>query len=479
MTNYEPIIGLEIHAQINTKTKMFCNCNNDSFRKEPNINTCPVCMGFPGTLPVINKEAYLKGLKAALALNCKLPKFSKFDRKNYFYPDLTKGYQISQYDEPVSENGYVEFEVDGKEKRVGITRLHLEDDAGKLTHEATASLCDYNRAGTPLMEIVSEPELYSTQEASAYAREMQKVLRYAGVSDCDMEKGMMRFDINISIREKGETKFGTKVEVKNLNSFRFLEKALDYEFKRQVKALESGEEISQETRGFDIKQEVTTSQRSKEEAHDYRYFPEPDLPPMTITAKDIEKLREDLPELPYARKKRFIEELGLKPQDAYLLTETPELSDFFEETARLSEDPKLSNSFITTILLKHLKEDQTPLSDCKITPSALAKLIHLINDGEISNNAAKGEVFEEMYASGKSPSEIVEKKGLKQVSDEGLIEKLCQQVIDENPDTVEDIKGGKDRAIGALIGKVMQLSKGQANPGVVAQTMKKLLAQSG
>ncbi len=472
---YEPIIGLEIHAQVNTKTKMFCSCNNDSFRKEPNINTCPICMGLPGTLPVTNKKAYLKGLKAALALHCNIPSFSKFDRKNYFYPDLPKGYQISQYDQPVSENGYIEFEVNGETRKVGITRLHLEDDAGKLTHESAGTLCDYNRAGTPLMEIVSEPELYSTEEASAYAKEMQKILRYVGSSDCDMEKGMMRFDINISIRKKGETKFGTKVEVKNLNSFRFLEKALDYEFKRQVEALESGEEIIQETRGFDVKNEVTTSQRTKEEAHDYRYFPEPDLPPMTVTAGDIDKLKEELPELPFDRKKRFIEEFGLKPEDAYLLTETPELSDFFEETAKLSGNPKSSNSFITTILLKHLKEEQKDLESCNVTPELLAELIELVDSGEISNNVAKGEVFEEMYASGKSPKDIVSEKGLKQVSDEGLIEKLCQQVIDENPGAVEDIKGGKDRAIGALIGQVMKLSKGQANPGMVSEIIKKLL----
>ncbi|MBU1019311.1 Asp-tRNA(Asn)/Glu-tRNA(Gln) amidotransferase subunit GatB, partial [Patescibacteria group bacterium] len=321
MTNYEPVIGLEIHAQVNTKTKMFCGCDNDSFQKEPNTNVCPICMGFPGTLPAVNREAYKKGIRAARALNCKIPKFSKFDRKNYFYPDLPKGYQISQFDKPVSENGYVEFEVDGSVKKVGITRLHLEDDAGKLTHTSSGSLCDYNRSGTPLMEIVSEPEIYSTQEASAYARELQKVLRYVGSSDCDMEKGMMRFDVNISIRKKGEKELGTKVEVKNLNSFRSMERTLDYEFKRQVQALENSEEIHQETRGWDKKNEVTVSQRSKEEAQDYRYFPEPDLPPMTASESE-----EELPELPFARQKRFQEEFNLKDEDAKLLTETPDLA---------------------------------------------------------------------------------------------------------------------------------------------------------
>ncbi len=475
MPYYEPVIGLEIHAQINTKTKMFCGCDNDSFRKEPNINICPICMGFPGMLPATNKEAYFKGIKAALALNCTIPAFSKFDRKNYFYPDLTKGYQISQYDQPVSEKGYIEFEVNGTTKRVGITRLHLEDDAGKLTHESGGTLCDYNRAGTPLMEIVSEPELFSIEEASAYAREMQRILRYVGSSDCDMEKGMMRFDINISIREKGETKLGTKVEVKNLNSFRFLEKALAYEFDRQVKALESGEAIVQETRGFDTKSETTVSQRSKEEAHDYRYFPEPDLPPMEITKEEVEKIKTTLPELPFVKKLRFIEKFELKPEDANLLTETPELADFFEKTAELSGNPKASNSFISTVLMKHLNEDQKPLTACKITPASLAELIKMVDSKKISNNVAKGEVFKEMYASGKSPAEIISEKGLEQVSDTGLIEGFCQQVIGENPQAVEDIKSGKEKAIGTLIGKVMQLSKGQANPGLVAETMKKLL----
>lgn len=430
-------------------------------------------MGFPGTLPVINKEVYKKGLRAALALNCKIPKFSKFDRKNYFYPDLPKGFQISQFDKPISENGHIEFEVNGEIKKVGITRLHLEDDAGKLTHTNSGSLCDYNRSGTPLMEIVSEPELYSTEEASAYARELQKVLRYVGSSDCDMEKGMMRFDINISIRKKGEKEFGTKVEVKNLNSFRFLERALDYEFKRQVEALENGEKIQQETRGWDTKQEITISQRSKEESHDYRYFAEPDLPPMTT--ENAEKLAGELPELPFARQKRFQKEFELKHEDAKLLTETPELADFYEETAKKSSDPAKTNAFITTILIKHLKEEQKKLSSCKITPESLAELIKLINNGDISNNQAKGEVFASMYETGKSPQEIVEEKGLKQVSDSGQIEEFCKQVIAENPETVEDIKSGKDRAAGFLVGKVMQLSKGQANPAMVSETIKKLL----
>jgi len=433
-------------------------------------------MGFPGTLPVINKEAYLKGIKSALALNCKIPNFSKFDRKNYFYPDLPKGYQISQYDKPISENGYIEFEVDGEIQKVGITRLHLEDDAGKLEHSIDGTLCDYNRSGTPLMEIVSEPELYSIRSASEYAREIRRILRYMGSSDCDMEKGMMRFDINISVRKKGEKKFGTKVEVKNLNSFKFLEKALDYEFKRQVAALEKGEKIIQETRGWDTEQEITVPQRSKEEAHDYRYFPEPDLPPMTITDKEIEEISKNLPELPLKRKQRFIKEFELKNNDAETLIETPELSSFFEETTKLSGDPRSSNAFITTILLKHLNEDQKALNECSITPKTLAQLIKLVNQGEISNNAAKTDVFEEMYKTGDEPIKIVENKGLKQVSDTGAIEEMCKKVIAENPSVVEDIKNGKGKADGFLIGKVMQLSKGKANPGLVAQTIKKLIA---
>lgn len=475
MTTYEPVIGLEIHAQTNTKTKMFCGCDNDSFRKDPNTNVCPICMGFPGMLPVINKEAYEKGIKAALALNCKIPSFSKFDRKNYFYPDSPKGFQISQFDQPVSVDGHVEFEADGELKKVGITRLHLEDDAGKLTHVGNGSLCDFNRAGTPLMEIVSEPELYSTQEASAYARELQRLLRFVGASDCDMEKGMMRFDINISIREKGAKELGVKVEVKNLNSFRFLEKALDYEFKRQVEAMESGEEIVQETRGWDTKQEMTVSQRSKEEAHDYRYFPEPDLPPMKITDEDITKLKESLPELPFARKKRFEEEFEIDQESSKLLTETPEMADFFEEVAKKSGDAKKANAFITTVLIKHLKDEQKPLKDCKITTDQLSAIIKLVGAGDISNNQAKGEVFDSMYKTGKDPKEIIEEKGLKQVSDTGEIEGYCKKVIEENPEAAEDVKNGKDRAIGFLVGQVMQLSKGQANPGIATETIKKLL----
>lgn len=472
---YEPIIGLEIHAQMNTKTKMFCSCNNDSFLKPPNINICPICTGFPGVLPVVNKEAYLKGIKSALALNCKIPNSAKFDRKNYFYPDLPKGYQISQYDKPISENGHIEFETDGEIKKVRITRLHLEDDAGKLEHSRNSTLCDYNRAGTPLMEIVSEPELYSTSEASAYAREIRKILRYIGSSDCDMEKGMMRFDINISVRKKGEKKFGTKVEVKNLNSFKFLEKALDYEFERQTAALKKGEKIVQETRGWDTEQEITISQRSKEEAHDYRYFPEPDLPPMIITKKEIEKISKNIPELPLKRKYRFIKEFNLKPNDAETLIETPELSAFFEKTAKLSGDPRSSNAFITTILLKHLNEDQKNLIECKITPESLAELIKLVNKGDISNNTAKTEIFKDMYKTGNSPTKIVEKKGLKQVSDTETIEEMCKKVITENPNVITDIKNGKDKASGFLIGKVMQLSKGKANPELVSQTIRKLL----
>ena len=470
---YEPIIGLEIHAQVNTKTKMFCSCNNDSFQAAPNTNVCPVCMGFPGVLPIVNKEAYLKGIKAALALNCNIPKFSKFDRKNYFYPDLTKGFQISQYDQPISEKGYLEFEVEGEVKKVGITRLHLEDDAGKLTHERDGTLCDYNRSGTPLMEIVSEPELYSTKEASAYAKEIQKVLRHIGASDCDMEKGMMRFDINISIRKKGEKKFGTKVEVKNLNSFKFLEHTLDYEFQRQVKALESGEKIIQETRGWNTEMEITESQRSKEEAHDYRYFPEPDLPPMTITEEEIQRIKESLEELPLKKKFRFIKEMGLKEDDARLLSETPELSKYFEEVEKLSKDAQKANSFVTTVLLGKL--EGKPLSTSPIKPNHLAELINLVNKGEISNNMAKTEVFDEMFKTGKTPSEIVEEKGLKQVSDTGEIENICKKVIAENPSVVADIKSGANKAEGFLIGQVMKASKGKANPKMVSDIIKNLL----
>lgn len=475
-STFEPVIGLEIHAQVNTNTKMFCSCSTDSFGAQPNRNVCPICMGFPGMLPVINKEVVKKGLAAALALHCEIPEFSKFDRKNYFYPDSPKGFQISQYDKPISQNGHVDILVNGEKKSIRVNRLHLEDDAGKLVHESGGTLCDFNRSGSPLMEIVSEPDLRSVEEASAYAQEVRRILRYVGSSKCDMEKGMMRFDINISLRKKGQKEFGVKAEVKNLNSFKALELALAYEIKRQEEVLNDGGKIAQETRGWDDAKGETVSQRSKEEAHDYRYFPEPDLPPLTFEKAAIEKLKAQVKELPLDRKLRFMEKLGLTDEDAGILIEEKAMADYFEKVVEASGDAKKSVSFMNTILLKHLNNDGTPLADCKINPEQLGKLIKLVNDGVVSNNMAKTDIFEGMYASGKDPEKVVEEKGLKLVSDTGAIESICKKVLEENPGPVADFKGGKQQAFGFLVGQAMKASKGQGNPKVVNEILRKLLS---
>lgn len=475
MSNLQPVIGIEIHAHIATKTKMFCSCSNDSFGAEPNSNVCPICMGFPGMLPVINKEAVKKGIIAALALKCEIPHCAKFDRKNYFYPDLPKGFQISQYDKPISKNGQVEIMVNGKRKKIRITRLHLEDDAGKLIHTASGTLCDYNRSGCPLMEIVSEPDINSAEEAAVYAQEIRRILRYTGASDCDMEKGMMRFDINVSVRKKGEEKFGVKTEVKNLNSFKALQAALEYEIERQTGALAAGERIVQETRGWDDAKGETVSQRSKEEAHDYRYFPEPDLPPLEQGPHEVEALRSQTAELPLARKTRFVDGFGLSEEDAAILTEDRQMADYFEAVVNRCKDPQKAVSFVNTILLKHLHSEGLMIADAKIKPEHLARLIGLINNSVISNNMAKTEIFEEMYKTGKDPEKIMEEKGLKLVNDSGELETLCKKVIAENHGPAADYKGGKTNAFGFLVGQAMQQSKGRANPKTVNEILRKLL----
>ncbi|MBU1151193.1 Asp-tRNA(Asn)/Glu-tRNA(Gln) amidotransferase subunit GatB [Patescibacteria group bacterium] len=478
---FEAVIGLEIHAQISTETKMFCRCNNDSFDKEPNINTCPVCMGFPGQLPVLNKNAVEKGIRAALALNCKIPEYCKFDRKNYFYPDSPKGFQISQFDEPVSIDGYVDVEYldNGKfrDLRVGVTRLHLEDDAGKLTHVSGGTLVDFSRSGTPLMEIVSEPDMHSAVEASAYAREVQKIVRYVDSSEADMEKGMMRFDASVSIRPVGEDKLYPRAEIKNLNSFKALEGAISYEISRQKKEWEKsgGPMKGQITVGWNDEKGETFFMRDKEESDDYRYFPEPDIPPLEIDQKMVEKFKKEIPELPNLKKRRYVEEMGLLDDDARILSSDLKLALYFEEVVAKTGDFKRAVSFINTVLMKHLREELISVDEQKVSAEMMAGLINLVKDGEISNNLAKGEVFEEMYVDGKSAKEIVEEKGLKQVSDSGVIEEVCKSVIDANPQSVEDIKSGKDRAIGFLVGLVMKEMKGQANPQIVNDLIKKNL----
>ncbi|MDA1060593.1 MAG: Asp-tRNA(Asn)/Glu-tRNA(Gln) amidotransferase subunit GatB, partial [bacterium] len=459
-------------------TKMFCRCDNDSWDKEPNINVCPVCMGFPGQLPVVNKIAVEKGIKAALALNCNIPETSKFDRKNYFYPDSPKGFQISQFDEPVSEKGWVDVEIPDEDRfiKVGITRLHLEDDAGKLTHVRDASLVDFNRAGTPLMEIVSEPDLRSAKEASAYAKEIQKIVRYVGSSDADMEKGMMRFDASVSIRPKGEEKLYPRAEIKNLNSFKMLENAIEHEIKRQKKSWEKDGPLGGPvTVGWDDDKGETFFMREKEESNDYRYFPEPDIPPLVVTEKEVEAFRKEIPALPNERKRKYMDDHGLTEDDARILSSDFRLAQYFEDVVDKCGDSKLAVSFINTILMKHLNEELIGVDDQKVTAEMMGDLISLVASGEISNNAAKGEVFEEMYKSGRGAAEIVREKGLKQVSDEGAIEEACKKVIEANPGPVEDVKGGKDKAIGFLVGQVMKEMKGQANPKIANDALKRIM----
>lgn len=475
---FEAVIGLEIHAQVSTKTKMFCGCDNDSFGKAANVNVCPICMGFPGMLPVCNKEAIEKAVIAARALGCEIPEYSKFDRKNYFYPDLTNGFQISQFDQPISQNGELSIELEGKELKIGITRLHIENDAGKLTHTASGTLLDYNRAGTPLMEIVSEPDMRSAQEAKAYAESVQKILRYCGSSDCDMEKGMMRFDASISIREKGSTELNPRAEIKNLNSFRSLEIAIEHEIERQIALWKEGEPLSgDETRGWDEERLTTRLLRDKESAADYRYFPEPDLPPIEVSREQLQDWEKQVPELPDEKRKRFMSDYQLKEQDALFYSEDRELAELFESVASSTKEPALAHSFIGTILVGKLKEEHLKLIDSKITTEQLTELIELIKAGTISNNVAKSTVFEKMWTEGSMPKAIVESEGLVQVSDEGELESICQEVIEANPKAAEDVRAGQMKAIGSLVGGVMKASQGKANPKMVNDILKRLLLQ--
>lgn len=473
---YEVVAGLEIHVQLSTKSKLFCRCSNDSFNVAPNTNVCPVCMGFPGQLPVLNDGALEKALKASLALNCNIKSFSKFDRKSYFYPDLPKGYQISQYDEPVAEKGHLEVTLaDGSKKTVGITRVHMEDDAGKLVHTDGGTLCDYNRSGTPLIEIVSEPDMNSMEEASQYARSVQQIVRYVGSSDCDMEKGMMRFDINISLRPQGQKEFGTKVEIKNVNSFRSLERAFIYEVERQKELLDKGEKIVQETRGWDDSRGTTISQRLKEEADDYRYFPEPDLPPLEFKPEDIEKIKAALPEMPVQKLERFVSEYQINEADARILVTSLDLARYYEEVVVVCEDAKKAVSFVNTVLMAKLNEDLLEIGECKVKADDLGALIKMVNSGEVSISQARNDIFDEMYQSGESPSAIVERLGIKQVSDEGALKTACEAVIVANVGPVNDYKSGIEKAFGFLVGQVMKETKGQANPALVNKILKEML----
>lgn len=464
--NFETIIGLEVHVELKTNSKIFSPSPN-AFGAEPNTNVNPIDLGYPGVLPVLNEEAVNFAMKAAMALNCEIASFTKFDRKNYFYPDNPKAYQISQFDEPLAENGWIEIEVNGKKKKIGITRIHMEEDAGKLTHSDDGySLVDFNRQGTPLIEIVSEPDMRSPEEAYAYLEKLKSIIQYTGVSDCKMEEGSLRCDANISLRPIGQKEFGVKTELKNLNSFNFVQKALEFEEKRQRKVLLSGGQIRQETRRYDEQTKETILMRVKEGSDDYRYFPEPDLVPLYIDDEWKERIRAEIPELPDARKKRYIEDLGLPAYDAGVLTSTKEMSDFFEETIQAGADVKQTSNWLMGEVSGYMNKHQKELHDLALTPEALARLIQLIEKGTISSKIAK-KVFAELVEKGGDPEKIVKEKGLVQISDEGKLKEIIGGILDENQQSIEDYKNGKDRALGFLVGQVMKATKGQANPQMV------------
>ncbi len=472
---FETVIGLEIHAQISSNTKMFCQCSSDAFNKEPNINTCPICMGFPGQLPVINSAAFVQGVKAALALHCEIPEHSKFDRKNYFYPDLPKGFQISQFDEPVSKNGWLDIQVNSEKKRINITRLHLEDDAGKLMHVVDGTLCDYNRSGIALMEIVSEPDIRTAQEASAYAKTIQTILRYVGASEADMEKGMMRFDASVSIRPHGITVLSPRAEIKNLNSFKSLESAIEYEIERQIELWESGKPQDKNiTVGWNDEDQKTYFLRDKEGADDYRYFPEPDLPPLIATKKFVDDLRKQIPELPLDKQERYMTEYKLSEAEALLISSDIKMAQFYEEAVAISKDPKKSAAFITSILMSYLNRDNLTISETKVTAAMIGKLVNLINEGKISMNLAKGEVFDELYKNGQDPDAVIKAKGFVELDTKAL-DAVCEKILAANPKSVEDFKKGKQAAMQFLVGQAMKETRGQANPQLVQQILTKIL----
>ena len=486
---YNSIVGLEIHTELKTKSKMFCSCKNDPNERHPNVNVCPVCMGHPGTLPVINKEAVRKVIKTGISLNCKIPEHSKFDRKNYFYPDLPKGYQISQYDKPFCKEGFLE--MDGK--KIRITRVHLEEDTGRLIHPEGEdySLVDFNRAGIPLMELVTEPDLNSAQEAKKFAEGLQLILRYLKVSDADMEKGQLRVEVNISLSR--DQKLGTKVEIKNLNSFKAVEKAIDYEIERQTEVLDSGKKVVQETRGWDEVKGTTVSQRKKEEAHDYRYFPEPDLPALNLSKSFIREIKAEIPELPQQRKERLITEYNLDQKTCNISVNNKDLGEYFEKVMselrnwikeielkeKVKEEEqkkliKLASNYIITDLQGLLKSASVTGEDFLITPENFAEFISLIYRKELSSKIAK-QVLETMFKTGADPSHIIEEKGLTQLTDEKKIEKIIKDVISKNPKAVEDYRKGKETALQFLVGQVMAATKGRADPNIVNQLLKKLL----
>ncbi|MEN6439785.1 MAG: Asp-tRNA(Asn)/Glu-tRNA(Gln) amidotransferase subunit GatB [Syntrophobacter sp.] len=473
---YEPVIGLEIHAQLLTRSKVFCGCST-KFGASPNTHTCPICLGMPGVLPVLNRDVVEFTLRMALATHCTVAPFSQFARKNYFYPDLPKGYQISQYELPLAQNGWVEIETSSGPRRIRIHRIHMEEDAGKLIHDEyqPVSYVDFNRTGVPLMEIVSEPDLATPEEASAYLRTLREILRYLEICDGNMEEGSLRCDANISLRPVGTSGLGTKTELKNMNSFRNVQKALEFEMRRQEAVLEKGEPVIQETRLWDTNRNVTVSMRGKEEAHDYRYFPDPDLVPILVGPDWVERVRGALPELPDAKRERFTGDYGLPTYDAHVLTSSKALADYFEKVVADFPQSKTVSNWVMSELMRELNRNERDIEDCPVSPENLVQLLKLQDEGVISGKIAKS-VFEEMFATGKPARQIVDEKGLVQVRDESAIESVIDKVLADNPNEVEQYRAGKEKLFGFFVGQVMRMTKGKANPQLVNEILGKKLA---
>lgn len=473
--DYEAVIGLEVHAELMTRSKMFCGCSATYHGAEPDTQVCPVCLGLPGSLPVINERAVEFTVKTALALNCEIVEFARFDRKNYHYPDLPKGYQISQYDMPLSQNGWLEIDVNGRIRRIGVRRVHLEEDTARLTHGEGYSLVDFNRSGVPLIEIVSEPDIHTPEEAREYATRIRQILRWIGVSTGDMEAGALRVEPNISVRPRGSQVLGTRTEIKNLNSIRAVAQSLEYEIQRQIDVLESGGTVVQQTLGWDDARGITVPQRSKEYAEDYRYFPEPDLPPLVLSPAWVQQVRQTLPELPAERRRRYVEQFGLSPYDAGVLTATLRTGTYFEEAvAAYGGDPKNVANWVTGELFRVLNETGTSIEESPIAPDSLVELLRVVDGGAISVSKAK-DVFQVMLETGKAAETIIEERGWRQISDEDRLLPIIDGVIRENPQPVSDYLAGKEKAIGFLIGQVMRATRGQANPGVIRPLLERRL----
>lgn len=475
MKDYEVIIGLEVHAELKTNTKMYCNCSTE-FGADPNTHCCPICTGMPGVLPVLNKRVVEFATKAGLATNCEISRFSKQDRKNYFYPDLPKAYQTSQYDLPLCIGGHLDINVNGEQKRIGITRIHIEEDAGKLIHDAYTgdTLVDMNRCAVPLIEIVSEPDIRSADEAVAYMQTLKSILEYLDVCDCKMQEGSLRCDVNLSVRPRGQKEFGTRTETKNLNSFKAIHNSIEFEIKRQIEEVENGGKIYQETRRWDDAKGIGYAMRTKEDAHDYRYFPEPDLAPIILSEEYIQNLKDNLPEMPHIKKERYMKDFDLPEYDADILTSSIKTAKFFEEANDICNNPKAVSNWIMGDFTRMLNEKEIEIDESKVTAQNLAELITLIDKGTISSKIAK-QVFEDMFETGENAKDIVEKKGLVQMSDEGAIKEIVQKVVDANPQSIADYKAGKDRAIGFLVGQIMKETKGKANPQIVNKLLLEII----